>query len=207
MIMPPPSPCKANTSNDESQQIAATTTVASRIPEFWKDQPRLWFAQLEAILTPQKQGDEYKFSMVISKLSKDDIILVSDIITTPPTTGKYTAIKERLIDCLEESEQQRLQKLLTEMDLGDQKPSHLLRRMEELGRGIIGNETIRTLWLRLLPVQVTTVLAVATTTDINTVSQLADKIMENIKINEQLCELARYLGENECHGLRYLDSH
>lgn len=180
--MSQPSGCQAKTCRAESQEVA--TTTASRIPEFWKDQPRLWFSQLEAVLAPQKQGDEYKFSIVISKLTKDEIILVSDIITAPPTTGKYATIKERLINCFEESEQQRLQKLLTEMDLGDQKPSHLLRRMQHLGRGTIGNETIRVLWLRLLPVQITTVLAVSETSDLNAISQLADKMMENIKINE-----------------------
>ncbi|CAH0686386.1 unnamed protein product [Spodoptera exigua] len=151
----------------------------SRIPEFWRDQPRLWFKQLEAIVAPQKQGDDYKYYTVIAKLPKEEIIQVSDLITCPPPIEKYKAIKERLISCYEESDQRQLQKLLSEMDLGDQKPSHLLRKMRTLSNGNISDETIKLLWLRLLPPSVTSVLAVTEDIDVNKMSQIADKILIN----------------------------
>ncbi|KOB78267.1 Uncharacterized protein OBRU01_00277 [Operophtera brumata] len=49
----------------------AAITVSSRIPEFWGEMPRLWFAQMESIMAPQRQGDEIKFNLVISKLGRD----------------------------------------------------------------------------------------------------------------------------------------
>ncbi|KOB79170.1 Uncharacterized protein OBRU01_00939 [Operophtera brumata] len=49
----------------------AAITVSARIPEFWAEMPRLWFAQMESIMAPQKQGDENKFNLVISKLGRD----------------------------------------------------------------------------------------------------------------------------------------
>ncbi|XP_075990176.1 uncharacterized protein LOC142985818 [Anticarsia gemmatalis] len=116
------SPCKSSNNAQETLEIAAGTSVLSRIPEFWRDQPRLWFTQFEAIVAPQKQ-DDYKYYTVTAKLSKEEIIQVSDIITSPPATEKYKAIKERLIGCYEESDDRRLQKLLSEMELGDQKPA------------------------------------------------------------------------------------
>ncbi|CAH0682990.1 unnamed protein product [Spodoptera exigua] len=148
-------------------------------PEFWRDQPRLWFKQLEAIVAPQKQGDDYKYYTVIAKLPKEEIIQVSDLITCPPPIEKYKAIKERLISCYEESDQRQLQKLLSEMDLGDQKPSHLLRKMRTLSNGNISDETIKLLWLRLLPPSGTSVLAVTEDIDVNKMSQIADKILIN----------------------------
>ncbi|CAH0701181.1 unnamed protein product [Spodoptera exigua] len=156
-------------------------------PEFWRDQPRLWFKQLEAIVAPQKQGDDYKYYTVIAKLPKEEIIQVSDLITCPPPIEKYKAIKERLISCYEESDQRQLQKLLSEMDLGDQKPSHLLRKMRTLSNGNISDETIKLLWLRLLPPSVTSVLAVTEDIDVNKMSQIADKILINSTRTETKC--------------------
>lgn len=176
--------CKSNCGQQETLEIAAGTSILSRIPEFWRDQPRLWFTQFEAIVAPQKQGDDYKYFTVIAKLSKEEILQVSDLITVPPTTEKYKTIKERLISCYEESEQCQFQTLLSEMDLGDQKPSQLLRKMQVLGRGKIGDETIKLLWMRLLPPSVTTVLAVTEDMDIDKMSQIADKIITNSKITE-----------------------
>lgn len=178
------STCKPSCSQQETLEVAAGTSILSRIPEFWRDQPSLWFNQLEAILAPQKQGDDYKYFTVIAKLSKEEILQVSDIITSPPTTEKYKALKERLINCYEESEQRQFQKLLSEMDLGDQKPSQLLRKMQVLGRGKIGDETIKLLWLRLLPSSITTVLAVTEDMDMDKMSQIADKIINNSKSTE-----------------------
>lgn len=65
------------------------------------------------------------------------------------------------------------------MDLGDQKPSHLLRKMRTLSNGNISDETIKLLWLRLLPPSVTSVLAVTEDIDVNKMSQIADKILIN----------------------------
>lgn len=178
------STCKSSCGQQETLEVAAGTAILSRIPEFWRDQPRLWFTQLEAILAPQKQGDDYKYFTVVAKLSKEEILQVSDLITSPPSTEKYNAIKERLINCYEESEQRQFQKLLTEMDLGDQKPSQLLRKMQVLGKGKMGDETIKLLWLRLLPPSVTTVLAVTEDMDIDKMSQIADKIITNSKLTE-----------------------
>lgn len=176
--------CKSSCNQHETLEVAAGTTILSRIPEFWRDQPRLWFTQLEAILAPQKQGDDYKYYTVIAKLSKEEILQVSDLITTPPATKKYKTIKEHLINCYEESYQRQFKKILSEVDLGDQKPSQLLRRMQSLGGGKINDETIRLLWLRLLPTSVTTILAVTEDMDIDKMSQIADKILANSKLTE-----------------------
>ncbi|KOB77537.1 Uncharacterized protein OBRU01_03889 [Operophtera brumata] len=57
--------------NSESTTELAAITVLSRIPEFWAKMPRLWFAQMESIMAPQRQGDEIKFNLVYSKLGRD----------------------------------------------------------------------------------------------------------------------------------------
>ncbi|CAH2088630.1 unnamed protein product [Euphydryas editha] len=48
--------------------------------------------------------------------------------------GKYKALKNRLVEIFEESQNRQVQKIIGEMDLGGQKPSQLLRRMTYLAR-------------------------------------------------------------------------
>lgn len=175
---------KSGGSSTGCGEVAAATSVISKIPEFWRDQARLWFTQFEAVIAPQKQGDDYKYNMVVAKLAKEEIIQVSDILTSPPEADKYLALKERLIRSYEESEQQQFQKLLSGMELGDQKPSQLLRRMRELARGKMNEDTIRIMWLRLLPSSVTTVLAISEELSVDKLSTIADKILENARLNQ-----------------------
>ncbi|XP_073946941.1 uncharacterized protein [Choristoneura fumiferana] len=120
----------------------AAVSLGTRIPEFWTDQPKLWFVQLEAVLAPQKLGDEQNFNIVVTKLSKITIQAVSDILLKPPSTGKYAALKQRLIATFEESTDQQLKRLLTEMELGEQKPTQLMRRMLDLSGGAFPDSTI-----------------------------------------------------------------
>ncbi|VVD06033.1 unnamed protein product, partial [Leptidea sinapis] len=79
-----------NRKSDNSSLTAIS--VQSRIAEFWVDMPRLWFAHFEAVMAPQKQGDDVKFSLVIAKLGKDSIQQVSDLLTKPPEEQKYKAL-------------------------------------------------------------------------------------------------------------------
>lgn len=157
----------------------APVTVSSRIPEFWCDQPRLWFVQCEAILGQQKVGDVTKFNLVVAKLGKECIQQVSDILLKPPEVKKYETLKARLLAVYEESENRQFQKLLSEMELGDQKPSQLLRRMRDLARGKICDETLCLMWQGHLPASVRGVLAVCDGEDFEKLAAIADKVMEN----------------------------
>ncbi|XP_049887091.1 uncharacterized protein LOC126381678 [Pectinophora gossypiella] len=116
--------------------------------------------------------------MVIAKLGKDVIQQVSDILLKPPETKKYDALKARLLTVYEESEIRQFQKLLSEMELGDQKPSQLLRRMKDLARDKIPDETLRIMWQGHLPPSVRAVLAVSECTDLTNLATVADKIVE-----------------------------
>lgn len=159
----------------------ASVTVSSRIPEFWTDQPRLWFVQCEAILTPQKLSDEAKFNLLVTKLGKEVIQQVSDILLQPPQSRRFEALKARLLTVYEESENRQLQKLLSEIELGDQKPSQLLRRMRDLARGKIPDDTLSIMWQGHLPASVRGVLAVTDVKDLENLAIIADKILETMR--------------------------
>jgi hypothetical protein len=154
-------------------------SITQRIPDFWQDQPRLWFIQIEAILAPQKSSDETNYQTVITKLGKAELEQVSDIITNPPETKKYDVLKTRLLQIFEETETRRLQKLLGEMDLGDSKPSQLLRKMKDLARDKMPEETLRILWTQHLPIPVKAALAILDQKTLNETAEAADKVFES----------------------------
>lgn len=166
------------TSIPEHRTDLAAVSLATRLPEFWTDQPRLWFIQMEAILNPQKMGDQAKYDIVIGKLNKDAIAQITDLVIQPPTSGKYEALKERLLSIYEESATRQLQKLLSEMELGEQKPSQLLRRMKELARGKIPDHTLRLLWQNHLPPAIRAVLAVVDNKSLDSLATTADTVMD-----------------------------
>ncbi|XP_049886850.1 uncharacterized protein LOC126381422 [Pectinophora gossypiella] len=169
----------------EQQQVedvaagdVAQITVSSRIPDFWQDSPRMWFIQAEAVLYNQRLSDAAKFQLVIAKLGKQVITQVTDILLNPPESNEYEALKARLLNIYEESKSRQI--LIGEIDLGDQKPSQLLRRMQDLARGKVSDDTLNILWQNHLPPSVRAVLAVSDTKDVNTLATIADKVMESI---------------------------
>lgn len=163
------------------QADIAAISISARIPDFWQDQPRIWFVQVEAVLQPQRLSDESRYHLVVAKLGKQVIQQVSDVLVRPPDQNKYETLKARLLAIYEESESRQVQKLIGEMDLGDQKPSQLLRRMRDLARDKVSNETLLILWQNHLPSSARAVLAVTDTKDLDTLSSIADKVLENIK--------------------------
>lgn len=162
---------------EEGMNIAAIT-VSSRVPDFWVDQPRLWFYQVEAILAPQKLSDEAKFNMVITKLTKEVIQQLTDLLQLPTSARRYDTLKERLLTIYEESETRQVQKLISEMELGEQRPSQLLRRMRDLARGKIPDDTLKILWVSHLPPPVRAIITVADSADLDVLARIADKVME-----------------------------
>lgn len=163
----------------------SSISVTARIPDFWPEMPRLWFAQFESIMKPQKQGDDTKFNLVISKLNRDSIQQVGDLVLKPPDEQKYESLKQRLLSIYEESAERQFQKLISEIELGDQKPSQLLRKMSELARNAnVADSTLHSLWLQRLPSSVRAVLTVSQDQRLDNLAPIADKIMENMKMHE-----------------------
>lgn len=171
-------------------------SLSSRIPEFWIDQPRVWFIRTEAILAPQRLGDDAKFDIVVSKLSKDVITQLTDFLSKPPDNGKFQAIKTKLLTMFEDSANRKIEKLIREMELGDQKPSQLLRRMRDLATDRIPDDTLRVLWQGHLPPNVRGVLTVTDTFDLEKLSIIADNVIEATRTN-QIAEVSQ--GQRSTH--------
>ncbi|CAB0001535.1 unnamed protein product, partial [Nesidiocoris tenuis] len=163
-------------SGDESKVVAGA--VACKIPPFWRRRPDLWFAHVDAQFELSHiTRDSTKYSHVVSQLDVDAMEHISDIIKNPPPDNAYETIKRKLTAAFMDSEESQLRQLLTELELGDQRPSQLWRRMKELSADRISDDALKTLWLQRLPVTARTVLT-CSTDPIDVLATMADRIMD-----------------------------
>ncbi|UYV75033.1 hypothetical protein LAZ67_12002194 [Cordylochernes scorpioides] len=137
-----------------------------KAPEFWPNDPELWFITLESQFLLDKPSpitnDDTKFSYLISLL--------------PPST----AIEKAIIKCTADSEFKKLQQLLTQEELGDRLPSQLLRHLRQLiGESkAVSDTTLKMLWMQRLPRNIQIILTTQEQASLNSLADLADRVTE-----------------------------
>lgn len=173
-------PPEADTNKDSTQggEIIAAVSIQSRLLPFWRELPAVWFIQFEAVIEPLNTSDDQKCRYLLQQLKNEDLRHVADLLKKPPTTKKYEALKSRLISVYEESDVQNFQKLISGLELGDQKPSQLLRKMRELGGQMITEDGLKIEWLKQMHAHVRSILAVNSEATLDTLAIMADKMME-----------------------------
>lgn len=168
---------------DPPAAAISAVTVSLKLPPFWPADPELWFLQVEAQfacrhITSQKT----KFDYVVSSLTPEFASEVRDLLLKPPADKPYDVLREQLTRRTTASEQRKLQQLFTREELGDRKPSQLLRRMQQLlgdHPGVTDGSFLKELFLQRLPSNVRMVLAsTPDATTLDKLAEMADKIME-----------------------------
>lgn len=169
----------------EAEAAAAVNigAVNVKIPPFWPADPQVWFAQVEAQFTTRGITQQRtKFDHIVASLGPEYATEIRDLILQPPAESPYDTLKQHLIQRTAASEQRRLQQLFNAEELGDRKPTQLLRRMQQLlgdKAGALDSAFIRELFLQRLPANVRMVLAsTPDTANLEDLAQLADKIAE-----------------------------
>lgn len=162
----------------EISQPQHINAVSVRVQPFWKANPALWFHQVEAQFENSRiTVDRTKYNMIVSAIESNILAQVSDLVLNPPEENLYESLKNRLLERFADSEQSRLRKLLSNLSVGDRKPSHLLREMRELAGNDFGIAAIKSLWLQRLSPQIQTILSISDD-DLEKLASMADKIAE-----------------------------
>lgn len=163
---------------NSTDSIAATSV---KLAPFWSSNPVAWFSVAESQFNLKNiTADRTKYDYVVSSLSEEVITTVLDEISNPPEDNKYTSLKNKLITRNSESEELRLEKILSGSELGDRKPSEFYRHLSTTAgaMAIINADLIRRLWIRSLPNAVKLAVVAAGDKTIGELQDLADKIWE-----------------------------
>ncbi|XP_033227729.1 uncharacterized protein LOC117179759 [Belonocnema kinseyi] len=149
-----------------------------KIPPFFRNDPSLWFMQVEASCRALVSGQATMADCIISHLDSDVIAHVKDILTASPAPADiYDQIKHRIVSGFAESAETRFRRLLKGEVSFEGKPSVLLNRLCSYNDGGCTEEVMKTIFMNNLPKHVTAILAGNETADLQTLARLADNIV------------------------------
>lgn len=160
----------------ELQSVNAKITM----PEFWHQNIRVWFQQVEAQFSLFRiQADITKYNLLLTQLKPNVLTQVSSLVENPPENNKYDALKNQLISVFADSEQRRIKTLLSGLQLGTRKPSHLLNEQRQIAGNLISDQMLKSLWISQLPQHVQAVV-VAAPGSLDDLASIADKILDMV---------------------------
>lgn len=160
-----------------------TEVNAVKIPPYNFADPSLWFFMCESTFQlgiPKPVTESLtKYNYIVANLPPEAASIVRDVITNPDATDPYTQIKNELIKRSGESSHEEIRKLLAGEQLGDRKPSELLRVMKRRAESHhLPEEVLLELFLQHLPSSVQSILASVTPLSLGKAADIADRIME-----------------------------
>ena len=152
------------------------SAVSIKLPTFWVHSPQTWFAQSEAQFAIRGvTADDTKYYYVVSALDSETANRALSILSDPPATDKYKAIKDFLIGTYGLSEQERASALLNLPGLGDMKPSELMDKMLALLGAHKPCFLFKHIFIQHMPPHVRTPLANSPITDYRELAKEADR--------------------------------
>ncbi|KAM8702170.1 hypothetical protein ACLKA7_000728 [Drosophila subpalustris] len=155
----------SNDAATTSQDMRSSTTVnrlAVKVPPFWAE---------------RITADKTKFHTVVASMETSVISQITDAVLNPPAVDMYGNLKRNIIERFCESEQKKIQKLLSDIDLGDRRPTQLLNELRGLAKDRINEDFLKSLWMQRLPPHARAILQ-ASNDDLSGMAKLADKILE-----------------------------
>lgn len=148
-----------------------------KIPAFCTKDIEAWFRRVGSVFKFCKTEDEKERYYAISSHIDHPAVTNLQEIINEPAENPYTALKTKIIEIFKASTSSRINKLLSDLQLGDLKPSQLLAEIRRIG-GDIGDDILRNLWSKRLPMHVQTVVAAATESTLDQVAKIADTVIE-----------------------------
>lgn len=138
---------------------------------------QIWFVQVETQFVLYRiDSEQTKFHIIIAELDTELLTNVSDIVLKPPA-DVYTQLKKRLIEHFSISEEKRIKQLLSNLEIGDKKPTILLREMRSLANGGVTDDFLRTMWMQRLPTHTQAILSTSSES-LDNLAKMADKIVD-----------------------------
>ena len=153
--------------------------VTLHLPVFYPKNPLVWFSLVESqFVTRGVISPVAKFHHVVQALPMDVAESVADILASPTGENPYLTLKDAILSRNTASTQEKVRNVTQNMTLGSQKPSQLLRKMQQELASFSADETlVRELWIQKLPQSVAMVLAPVHSSSLSVVAEVADNAM------------------------------
>ncbi|CAE1304988.1 unnamed protein product [Acanthosepion pharaonis] len=133
----------------------------------------------------QVTSQQSKFAFVVEKLPAEIAAEVADVLINLPPEKPYEVLRQAILQRTGCSEERKIKDLLTNVTLGNSKPSQLLRRMITLlGNNTISETVLKQMWLEKLQPDIVQILAVLTEVDVHKLASIADKIVDTRPIRQ-----------------------
>lgn len=171
---------------NEGAEQATVRAVRLSIPPISEKNIELWFVQLDHwFIANDVRSDAQRFSTVVASMPNSMLQQVYDSVVNAPRENKYKSLKNAVVANYRDSEQRRIQQLVSGLQLGDQKPSHLLSQLRRAGGDAQDETLLRGLWFQRLPMQVRTCLStVGVEQPIAKLAEIADTVMETFRVGD-----------------------
>lgn len=125
--------------------------------------------------------DTRKYNIVMAQVPPNKLTELRSIIDGTPAVDKYAYIKTKLIGYFADSQQRRLQRVLSDMPLGDKKPSQLLNEMKRVAGSALSETVLIDLWASRLPPHAQAAV-IASRGDAADKTTIADAIVESLDL-------------------------
>ncbi|VDM06475.1 unnamed protein product [Schistocephalus solidus] len=169
------------TNTETNRDSIDVNSLSFKSPPFTPSNLRVWFRKIEAVFSTHSITSECtRYSYVVQSLPFDVAVAVEDLLDPIPAEEPYTRLKDAVIHHVAKSANRMLRELFTQVELGDQMPSQIMRHMRSLIAGRHINDAIfREIWLDKLPLPMQQVLAMLDKrTSLEKLANHADRIME-----------------------------
>lgn len=155
----------------------ALEAVSLKLPTFWTTSPEAWFVHAEAQFAIRKiTADDTQYCYVVAALDSDTANRALSLLSAPPDTGKFAALKSFLLSAFRLTESERAAALFSLNGLGDSKPSELMDKMLALITPQKPCFLFRYLFFQQLPDHVRVPLSNSTEADYRKLALQADQL-------------------------------
>ncbi|GFX57621.1 uncharacterized protein TNCV_2676071 [Trichonephila clavipes] len=132
-----------------------------------------------------------KFNYIIAHLPPEAATIIRDVIMNPDPVEPYEKARTELIKRSGESSHQEIRKLLIGEELGNRRPSELLRVMRRRAEShSVPDDLMLELFQQHLPTRVQSILAAISPLTLEKAAEVADRVMEVTPIAVSACSVS-----------------